>query len=173
MNRARKRETVELLSARLAASENLYVTDFTGIAVQPMTELRRKLKQAGGEYVVVKNTLALRALERAAVTGLEDVLDGPTAFVFVGTDPVMAAKILAEFQREYDVLSIKAGVVEGRKVGPEQVRRLASLPPKDQLMAQVAGTLQAPLASFAVVLTSFLYQFVGALEALRAQREST
>lgn len=173
MNRATKQETVETLSRRLAGAENLYVTDFTGIAVKPMTELRRKLRATGGEYLVVKNTLALRALEHASLAGLESVLAGPTAFVFAGADPVGAAKILAEFRKEHQTLRIKAGLVEGRTVAPELVERLATLPPRDQLLAQVGGALQAPLQGFAGMLTSFLYQVVGALEALRAQRGSS
>lgn len=173
MNRTTKQETVEQLSARLKGAETLYVTDFTGIAVKPMTALRRKLKQAGGEYVVVKNTLALRALDTATLPGLENVLEGPTAFVFGGPDPVVAAKILTEFRKEHDVLTIKAGVVEGRAVGPDVVERLAQLPSREQLMAQLGGALQAPLQGFVGMLTSFLYQFVGALEALRTQRGSS
>lgn len=173
MNRTKKQETVEALASRLQASEHLYLTDFTGIAVQPMTELRRKLKEAGSEYMVVKNTLALRALEAASVEGLEQELDGPTAFVFVHTDPIGTAKVLADFQKEHDVLAIKAGVVEGRRVSPEDVARLAKLPPRDQLLAQVGGALQAPLQGFVGMLTSFLHQVVGALEALKAQKSGT
>lgn len=172
MNRTKKQEMVVALAERLRDSENLYVTDFTGIAVKPMTELRRKLKRAGSEYLVVKNTLALRALESVEVSGLEDVLEGPTAFVFAGEDPVVAAKILEEFRKEHRTLRIKAGVVEGRQVSPDMVERLATLPPREQLMAQVGGALQAPLQGFVGVLSSFLYQVVGALEALRAQRSS-
>lgn len=173
MNRTKKQETVESLSRRLAGSKNLYVTDFTGVAVKPMTELRRRLKRAGGEYVVVKNTLALRALKDASVDGLTEVLEGPSGFVFAGADPISAAKILAEFQKEHQVLAVKAGLVEGRPVGPAEVERLARLPPKDQLMAELAGALQAPLAGLAGALTMFLYQFVGALEGLRAERGSS
>lgn len=173
MNRTRKQEAVDQLSTRLKSAETLYLTDFTGIAVKPMTELRRRLKQAGGEYVVVKNTLALRALDATSLPGLERVLEGPTAFVFGGSDPIVAAKILTEFRKEHQVLTIKAGVVEGRTVGPDVVERLAQLPPREQLMAQLGGALQAPLQGFAGALASFLYQFVGALEALRAQRGTT
>lgn len=173
MNRTKKQEMVVELSERLRGSENLYVTDFTGIAVKPMTELRRKLKSVGGEYVVVKNTLALRALASVELTGLEDVLDGPTAFVFTGEDPAVAAKILDEFRREHHVLKIKAGLVEGRAVGAEVVVRIAKLPARDELMAQLGGAFQAPLQGFVGALSSFLYQVVGALEALRAQRGST
>lgn len=170
MTREKKQEIVAGLRTRLVESPNVYVTDFTGIAVKPMTELRRKLRAAGGEYIVVKNTLALQALEAAKVEGLREVLDGPTAFVFAGDGPLGTAKVLAEFQKEHESLTIKAGLVDGRYVSAEEVKRLASLPPRDVLLGQLAATLQAPLAGFVGALSGLMNQFVGALEALRAQR---
>ncbi len=104
--------------------------------------------------------------------GLDDLLTGPTGFVFARANPVAAAKVLAAFQKEHGTLTVKAGVVDGRALTSEQVRRLAALPPRDQLMAQVGGALQAPLQGFVGALTGLLYQFVGAVEALRAQRSS-
>lgn len=172
MTRGKKQEVVEALSSRLAASPNLYLTDFTGIAVKPMTELRRRLRSAGVDYEVVKNTLALRALESASVGGLGTLLEGPTAFVFAGEEPIAAAKVLAEFQKEYESFTIKVGVVEGRAVGPEEIMWLAALPSRDVMMAQLAGAMQAPLQGFVGVLAGLLQQFVGALEALRTQRGS-
>lgn len=170
MTRARKAEVVERLAARLKEAPTLYLTDFTGVAVQPMTDLRRRLRRVGGEYVVVKNTLALRALGLAAVPGLEPEFSGPTGVVFGTADPVALAKVLADFQKENGVLQVKAGLVEGRRLGPDEVKRLATLPSREQLLAQLGGALQAPLAGFVGVLSGVLWQFVGALEALRAQR---
>lgn len=170
MKRTKKLEIVEDLRTRLARSPALYLADFTGIAVKPMTELRRRLRAAGVDFVVVKNTLAQRALAEAEVAGLDGRLEGPTGVVLAGADPVAAAKILAEFQREHESLRVKVGLVEGRTVGPAEVQRLATLPPREQLLAQLAGTLQAPLAGLAGVWSAFLYQVVGALEALKAQR---
>ena len=106
MSRDNKQVLVDELASRFGASPNLYLTDFSGVAVKPMTEFRRKLRGAGVEYVVVKNTLALRALEAASVSGVEDLLKGPTAFVFAGEDPVTAAKVLAEFQKEHESFQI-------------------------------------------------------------------
>ncbi len=172
MSRDKKAEVVQDLTDRLQRSETLYVTDFTGIAVKPMTELRGKLRAAGVDYVVVKNTLALRALKEAKVTGLDELLRGPTGFVFAGADPVAAAKVLAAFQKEHETLTVKAGLVDGRQMTPKEIRRLATLPSRDELLAQMGGALQAPLQGFVGALTSMLYQFVGAVEALRAQRAS-
>ena len=172
MSRERKAEIVQKLTDRLQRSRTLYLTDFTGIAVKPMTELRGKLRDAGVEYVVVKNTLALRALKEANVTGLDEVLNGPTGFVFAGAEPVAAAKVLTAFQQEYETLTVKVGLVDGRQITPEEIRRLATLPSYEELLAQMGGALQAPLQGFVGVLSGMLNQFVGAVEALRAQRAS-
>lgn len=172
MSRERKAEVVRELADRLQRSETLYLTDFTGTAVKPMTELRGKLRDAGVEYVVVKNTLALRALKEAKVSGLDEVLSGPTGFVLAGADPLAAAKVLAAFQKEHETLTVKLGLVDGRRMTPEEISRLATLPSREELLAQMGGVLQAPLQGFVGVLTSMLYQFVGAVEALRAQRAS-
>jgi large subunit ribosomal protein L10 len=148
------------------------VTDFSGLNVLRMTEFRRRLRAAGVEYVVVKNTLAQRALAANAVTGLEGHLKGPTGIVLAGADPVAAAKVLADFAKEFEKPAIKIGLVDGKPVTPDQVKRLASLPSREQLLGQLAGALQAPLAQFAGAMNGLMYQVVGALEALRSQRSA-
>jgi len=168
--KAQKQETVTALAARLKRTTTLYVTDFTGLDVAKMTQLRRRLRQAGTDFVVVKNTLARRALGDAQVPGLEEHLAGPTGLVLAGADPVAAAKVLADFAREFEKPAIKVGLVDGKAVTPAQVKRLASLPPRLELLSQLGGTLQAPMASFAGALNGVLMNMVGALEALRAKR---
>jgi len=168
--KAQKQETVTALAARLKSTTTLYVTDFTGLDVAKMTQLRRRLRQAGTDFVVVKNTLARRALGDAQVPGLEDHLAGPTGLVLAGADPVAAAKVLADFAREFEKPAIKVGLVDGKAVTPAQVKRLASLPPRLELLGQLGGTLQAPMASLAGALNGVLMNMVGALEALRAKR---
>jgi large subunit ribosomal protein L10 len=170
MNRTERQETVQSLTELLRASPNLYVTDFTGLNVLRMTEFRRRLRAAGVSYVVVKNTLAQRAFAATEVTGLNEHLAGPTGLVLAGRDPVVAAKVLTDFAREFEKPAIKIGLVDGRPVTADQVKRLASLPPRDVLLSQLAGALQAPMAQLAGVMNGMLYQMVGALEALRAQR---
>ncbi len=167
--KAQKQDLVTTLTDRLTRSPALYVTDFTGLNVARLTELRRRLRAAGVEYVVVKNTLARRALDSARVTGLPH-LAGPTALVLAGADPVVAAKVLADFQKEHEKPAIRGGLVDGRAVTPAQVKRLAALPSRPELLAQVGGALQAPLAGLAGALHGVLLSMVGALEALRVQR---
>jgi large subunit ribosomal protein L10 len=170
--KAQKQEMVTTLAAQLAASPTIYVTDFTGLNVARITDLRRRLRAVGVEYVVVKNTLARRALTDAQRQegGLEPHLAGPTALVLAGTDPVSAAKVLTDFAKEFEKPAIKIGLVEGKAVTPAQVKHLASLPSKAELLAQLGGALQAPLAGFAGALYGLLYAMVGALEALRNKR---
>jgi large subunit ribosomal protein L10 len=172
MSKTERQETVETLTAQLRESPNLYVTDFTGLNVLRMTEFRRRLRAAGVRYMVVKNTLAQRALAANQVTALDEHLAGPTGLVLAGRDPLAAAKVLTDFQKEFEKPAIKIGLVDGKPVTPEQVKRLASLPSREQLLGQLAGAFQAPLAQFAGAMNGMLYQMVGALEALRAQRSS-
>ncbi len=170
MSQEKKSEVVARLSARLEQSPNLYLTDFTGLSVKPMTELRRKLRDAGVEYMVVKNTLAARAMKAASVEGLEDLLNGPTGVVFAGDEPITTAKVLSQFKKDNEALTLKAGVIEGRRVTADEIARLATLPSRDELLGQVAGAFQGPLQGFVGALSGLLQQFVGAVEALRAQR---
>ena len=170
MNKTERQETVESLTEQLRGSPNLYVTDFTGLNVLRITEFRRRLRAAGVSYIVVKNTLAQRALAANSVTALDEHLAGPTGLVLAGKDPVAAAKVLSDFVREFEKPEIKIGLVDGRPVTADQVKRLASLPPREVLLSQLAGAMQAPVAQLGGLLNGILYQMVGALEALRAQR---
>ena len=168
--KAQKQETVTTLVGRLQRAPTVYVTDFTGLNVAKVTELRRRLRAAGVEYVVVKNTLARRALDAAAVPALSEHLAGPTALVLAGRDPVGAAKVLADFAREHEKPAIRVGLVEGKAVSPEQVKRLATLPPKTELLAQLGGAFQAPMAGWVGAMQGLLEMMVGALEALKTTR---
>jgi len=168
--RTEKSEVVGGLTEQLHRSPAIYVTDFTGLPVKRMTDLRRKLRGAGVAYVVVKNTLAARAFAAVNISGMDDVLVGATGLVFAGSDPVGAAKVLTEFQKEYQQPTVKAGLLEGRRISADEVKRLASLPPREMLLAQLGASFQAPMAGFVGALSGLLYQWVGALEALRVQR---
>jgi large subunit ribosomal protein L10 len=168
--KAQKQETVTTLVGRLQGAPTVYVTDFTGLNVAKVTDLRRRLRAAGVEYVVVKNTLARRALDAAAVSALSEHLAGPTALVLAGRDPVGAAKVLADFAKEHEKPAIRVGLVEGKAVSPEQIKRLATLPPKTELLAQLGGAFQAPMAGWVGAMQGLLQMMVGALEALKTTR---
>jgi large subunit ribosomal protein L10 len=169
MNKAEKQQLVTELTEKLRGAKALYYTDFTGLNVKRMTDLRRRLRRAGVEYVVIKNTLALRAVNESGLVG--ERLRGPTGLV-VGTDAVAAAKVLTDFAKENDQKpSIKGGIFDGRSIDTEQVKRLATMPSREQMLAELGGGLMAPLAAFAGAMNGMLYMMVGALEALRSQRE--
>jgi large subunit ribosomal protein L10 len=170
MSKTERQAMVESLADELKQSPNLYLTDFTGLDVLHMTEFRSRLRSAGVRYRVVKNTLMQRALAGSGVAGLEEHLNGPTGLVLAGDDPVTAAKVLADFVKEHERPAIKIGVVDGKTVTPAEVKHLASLPPRDVLLSQFAGALESPVTQLAGMMNGMLYQFVGALEALRAQQ---
>ena len=171
MNRSEKQAAIDVLAAKLQGARSIYVTDYAGLNVHHVTELRRRLRRAGVEYLVVKNTLALRALESTRIAGLDGHFAGPTALALTATDAAAAAKVLTEFAREFQKPAVRAAVVDGHEVSPEQVKRLAQLPPREVLLGQLAGALRAPLAGFVGALTGLLSTFVGAVEALRSQRD--
>ena len=169
MKREEKEKLVTELSAKLNDAQSLYYTDFTGLNVKRMTDLRRRLKKAGVEYVVIKNTLALRAVNESGLVG--DALKGPTGLV-VAKDPVSAARVLTEFAKENeDKPTVKGGLLSGKKIDNAQLKRLASLPSREQMLADLGAGMQSPMAAFLGALTGPLYMFVGAVDALKSQRE--
>jgi len=169
MNRTEKEALVAELKTKLESATALYYTDFTGLNVKRMTDLRRRLRKANVEYVVIKNTLALRAVNESGLVG--QTLKGPTGLV-VAKDPVAAAKVITDFSKENDKkLAVKGGGFEGKSIDTAQVTKLASMPSREQMLAQLAAGLQSPLAGFLGALSGVMYTFVGALEGLKAQRE--
>jgi len=173
MNVQEKQAIVEELVGKLRGAKGFYLTDFTGLNVKRITELRRRLRKAGVEYVVVKNTLAVRALEGMDLPDIAQFFTGPTGLVIGREDAVAAAKVIDDFAREnQDKPAVKAGIVERRAVTGSDIQRIAKLPPREQLLAELAGALQAPLAQVLFLLQGKLGEFVGLLEALRGQRES-
>lgn len=160
MSKSERQAEVEALTEKLKSSATLYVTDFSGLTVDRMTDFRRRLRAVGARYVVVKNTLAQRALEAGAITVLDRALfKGPIGVVLAGDDPLPAAKVLGEFAKQHEKPAVRAGLVDGRQVEPAYVKRLGELPSREVLLGQFAGALNG-----------ILYQVVGALEALREKR---
>jgi len=171
MNRTEKQEIVDDLKKQLEGANVLYYTDFTGLNVKGMTELRRRLRRAGVSYVVLKNTLAARAVSDAGLTGTR--LRGPTGVV-IGKDAITAAKVLTEFAKENEQKpGVKGGLLAGRPIDAAQVKRLASMPTREQMLADLGAGLQSPLAAFVGALSGLLSMFVGGLTALRADREAS
>jgi large subunit ribosomal protein L10 len=170
MKRPEKEQLVVELKEKLGGAKALYYTDFTGLNVKSMTELRRRLRKANVEYVVIKNTLALRAVNESGLVG--ERLRGPTGLV-VAKDPVAAAKVLADFAKENDKRpSVKGGLFDGKSVDAAQVAKLANMPSREQMLSQLGGYMQAPMTQMATAMNSLLSNFAGVVEALRKQREA-
>lgn len=144
-----KQQLVSEVSQKLRDSATTVVADYRGLTVAQVTELRKQLREAGVEFQVLKNTLVRRATAEAQLTELDEVLSGPTAVAF-STDVVAPAKILSDFAKKNDKLSIKGGVVEGRVVDVDQIKALADLPSREGLLSMLLSVLQAPVRNFAL-----------------------
>lgn len=172
MRRDEKQRFVEALGARLGEIKCLYLTDFTGLDVEAMNDLRRRLAEARVEFVVVKNTLARRAIAESPYAGLAEHLEGPSGFAMSREDVVGAAKVLTDFARERERPRIKAGAIEGKVVSLEEIRRIAELPPREVLLAQAVGYARAPIAGLVYTLSGLLSKLVRTVEAVRQKMES-
>jgi len=145
-----KQQIVEEITTKLRESAATVLADYRGLNVAQVTELRRKLREAGIEFKVLKNTLIRRATANAELTELDSVLTGPTAVAFGKDDVVAPAKILSEFAKQNEALKIKGGVVEGRVVGVDEIKALADLPSREGLLSMLLSVLQAPIRNFAL-----------------------
>ena len=172
MDRATKESTIVDLQERVERAPALYLTDFTGLSVKDMTELRSQLRKSGAEYLVVKNRLAKKVFaESDTLPDITDSLVGPTGFVFGYEDGAAAAKAVSDFAKGHDKKPVfKLGIMENKVLQAEQVEKIASLPPREHLLAELAGALEAPMAMLATVLEAKLKETVGLLDALREER---
>ncbi len=172
MDKAEKKAFAEEFGSEAKNAGALYLTDFTGLDVKAMTALRRRIRESGGRYRVVKNRLAKRAFGDLEIAGLDLHLSGPTGVVLGGADAVEPAKALVDFAKNHGRRpSFKAGVVEGKVIGEEQFLKVAALPAREVLLAQLAGALEAPLAAFAAAAEGKLREVAGLLDALGEKLE--
>ncbi len=172
MPTAKKQAAVDGLKSQLERAHNLFFTDFAGLTVADITKLRGELRKDGSSYSVVKNTLFSIAASEELAKQLEQFLAGPTGIVFAGADPVAPAKALKQFADEAKKLEIKAAYIDGKVVAASQVLALAALPPKDQLIAQMIGSLASPMRGLVTVLAGNQSGLVRALERIREQKEA-
>lgn len=173
MARPEKVAMVKEIQERLSSAQGAVLADYRGINAGDMTELRKQLREAGVEFKVLKNTLAIRAAQELELNDLIPFLTGPTAFAFGYEDPVAPAKILGEFAKKNKALEIKGGIVEGSVIGPEGVAELADLPSREVLLSMVLRGMQGPISGLVNVLHGNIRNLVYALEAVRKQKEAT
>lgn len=148
--REEKEQQVAEIAQKLKNSKTTIITDYRGLDVAEVTELRKTLREAGIEYKVLKNTLVRRATAETNLSAADEFLIGPTAIAFGYDDVVAPAKIIVDFAKKHTNLEIKAGVLEGRLVTEEEVKALASLPSRDGLLSMLLSVLQAPMRNMAL-----------------------
>ncbi len=170
--RPEKAAKVAELKELLVNSKCSILVDFCGLTVAQDTELRRKMREAGVHYNVVKNTLLRIAAQEAGIEGLEPSLEKNTAIAVAPEDPVAVAKIICEFAKANKELKIKVGVLDGKVISVEDIKALAALPPKEVLIAKMLGSMNSPITGFVNVLQGTIRNVVYALEAVRKQKES-
>jgi len=166
-----KKAVVAEVARQFQGAEAAVLAEYRGLTVAQMTELRGRARQAQVYLRVVKNTLARRAIEGSTFECLREQLSGPLALA-IAKDPVAVAKLLAEFAKGNEMLKIRAGAMGGKLMTLEQVQALAQLPPREQLLATLAGTLQAPIAKFVRTLNEVPARFVRTLAAVRDAKSS-
>lgn len=171
MKREDKRQIVEELHAGFAEASAGVVTHYRGLTVGQMSDLRRRLKDAGVSIQVVKNTLARRAAEGTAFAEATSLFTGPVAIAY-GSDPVAMAKAISDFAKEHDKLEIQGGVLDGKAVTPADIKALASLPSREVLLAKMLGSMQSPISGFVRTLNEIPSSFVRVLAAVRDQKEA-
>lgn len=172
MNREEKAAKVEELVERMKSSTAMLIADYRGITVAEARELRNELRQAGARLEVVKNTLVRRAADEAKVAELKDQLEGPTAIAFCSDDTVAPARVLVKYAREFKPLEIRGGILEGKVVDVDRIKFLASLPPREVLLAQLLGGLQGPIRGLVTVMAGPVRGLVNALTRIQEQKEA-
>jgi len=172
MARPEKVQAVKDIREGLEGAEAVFLTEYRGLSVQAVQDLRRSLRDSGAEYKVVKMTLAKLAAGDAGIDGLDEFLAGPTALAFAKTDPVATAKALKDFSKDHEVFTLKAGYLSGKLLSPEEISKLAEIEPREVLLAKIAGAAKAPLFSAAGMFGSFTRNAASMFSQLLDKKES-
>ena len=145
----------EMVEKFKAASAGVFV-DYRGLTVEEDTELRRKFREAGVEYKVVKNTLTSRAAKEVGLEALDPILNGPTALAMSVDNPVAPAKIIAEFAKKHEALEVKAGFMDGAVMSIDEVKTLAATPTREELLAKMMGSMKSPISGLVRLLNTIV-----------------
>jgi large subunit ribosomal protein L10 len=171
VKREEKAQVIDRLAEKLGAGSAVLV-DYQGMDVARTTDLRRRSRELGVEFVVAKNTLAKRAADEAGIQGLRDFLTGPTALAF-SEDPVASAKLMAQFADQVETFALKGGVLDGGRILDQaDVVALSKLPGREQLIAQIVGGISSPLTGFVTVLNNTVQGLVVALGQIAEQKRN-
>jgi large subunit ribosomal protein L10 len=170
MPTAQKEQLVEEIKNRFNDSGAVLLADYRGLSVKELEQLRVKLREAGAELTVYKNSLTEIAMRELALPSMTEYLSGPTAFVFGGEDPVAPAKVLTQFAKEHKALELKGGLVENQVVDAESVKAIATLPSREELISKLLGTMLNPIVGFARVLNGPVEAFARTVSAVADQK---
>jgi len=168
----KKEKQVNELKEKLEKVSSAILTDFRGLTVKEMTDLRCRLREAKIEYKIIKNNIVIRAIKDTDLEALTDYLQGPTAIAFGVGDPVVPVKILLDFAKDYNKPEVKAGVIQGKILKNEEIKKLAKLPPREMLLAQVIGGIQAPLLGLLNVLNAPIRALLNVLKAIEEKKNN-
>jgi large subunit ribosomal protein L10 len=157
---AQKKDLVQRYEEGIASAQHLFLIEFRGISVPQVTELRDRVRESGGQYLVVKNRLALRAISGHVLESLKEHFQGPTAVAWSEDDPVSLAKALTDFAKSAPVIEFKAGVVDGAVISADQVEAIAALPTRDELISKLVFLLQSPVTRLVRTLAALPRDFV-------------
>jgi large subunit ribosomal protein L10 len=169
MNRDQKTAVVEEIAGQIQSAEAIFAVDYRGISVSQVAELRSKLRDADARFRIVKNSLSERAADQAGMETLKPMLIGPTALTFVKGDAALAAKALNDTARQLNLLEFKGGILNGAVLTSDDVRSIARLPSRDVLIAQLVGTIAAPLTGLARGLNALIQGLAIQLQAIADQ----
>ena len=167
-----KKQIVLEIKEKMEQSKGVIFYDYRGLSVEEVTDLRNRFRKVGVEYHVIKNSMLKRAADMLEIKGLDSTLAGPTAVAFGMSDPVAPAKVLVEFVKKVKKTEIKAGVLGTKVIDVKGIEALSELPSKEQLIAQLAGTLQAPISGLARSLSGIICKLGYALNAVKEQKEA-
>ena len=167
MPKAEKIDRVAELKAGIEGSDALLLTEYRGLTVSDITELRRSLAEGGTRFAVVKNTLMQRAAADASIEDLESLLEGPTAVAFVAGDPVAAAKKVVDAAKKFPALILKGGYMEGKVLSADEAKGLADLDSKEVMLSKIAGLLKGEMSRAASMFVSAQSKFLSLLEAYK------
>lgn len=172
MERSKKHQVVEQLTQDLKEAQSVMVTDFKGIAMEQLVDLRVKIRAAGAQYKVTKNTLVKLAAKDSPMEKLTDIMVGNNALAYTTGDPAALAKVLVDFSKTSDKFVIKAGLLGEKQLDVSQIKALASLPSREVMLATLLGTMNAVPTSMVRVLAAVPQKLVYCLAAIRDQKEA-
>lgn len=172
MGRADREKQVQELHELFSGIEMAVLTDYRGLTVEEISDLRTKLRDAEARFRVVKNTLSIRAADGTPLEAVKEYFTGPVAILYTAGDPVGPAKALMEFIKANDKLEAKVGILSGIAIETADIKRLAEMPSKDVMIAQALGSMNAPVTNFVRTLSEIPASFVRVLGSIQRQKEA-